>query len=1000
MTGHPEHSQEAEVLAKTVQAIRSALRHQEGTYFEGGANNYTNRVLNQGLREDILTQLQDFDHAPYFARLDFEDTRGPQQVYFGHAHLPFQHSTILDWRCDLYSLYLGGNAPQQQYRVQATGKTHQVHLLLKRRLDIKDNELRELSDTVDYRALSAALRRGIDQSVPAELPDAPPVMQDDRFLAGKLATRGDSRLQDIVATIQADQDAIIRAPLDAALLLHGVAGSGKTSIAYHRLAFLMFTDHGYKLTPQQILVIGPNRMFLGYVSELLPSLGVSGIEQRTFADWAWARMRKSNPALPEAPDFVDRVELKLGDAKVARLERERWWLSARVRGSLKFQQVLEKHVQLLAEKPPLPTEEFRSELVLEQTAEEAKVYVLTSSDVAALWHQTPGDLPLVQRREQLITQAQAHFTAWFAEVSGPVDGPDEVKEVRRQRALIRNHLARSWKPIDVLETFESVFQAGHLSTLARGVFSPAEQNALRLTRPSKAGRRKKGEAEKPPEIDLADLPGLFMLHQQLHGVQAAAFRHLVVDEAQDFSPLQMRILLDACPSHSVTIVGDTAQSIYAYRGIEKWDEFEELLLGQVHKHLITQNYRSAAPIVAVGNAVQQAVMGDKALLSTAVRQGGARPRMVALATAEQHEQHLVAQLRELQAKHPSVAVILPAAAQVAELSGVLQRHHLQHQALMEDVAMTAGALQGVTVLPAALSKGLEFAAVLIPFADEAHYSRASRHEGHLLYVALSRALHELRLCAVGRFTGWLDHAQAGADLDYSRLSRPPILWTGQRLLSELVGARQARTPFSEIQGEIALRVDALVRDGQIEEVLETYAHLGQVARPTVNELLLMLAEKDEELFVRRALDFRLPEAVRERLETAIESLTAQACPRVWVYQKRLEVLLGGEPAAAPAPAAAPQLRVNPPAKVAQAAAPQDIGPAELKRHLQPRAQPLPKRVRKAILRYRAQVLAQTSAPLRRYVELGLLINLFDERTALEVRTAFKRVTGHWPEDEL
>ncbi|MBB5235516.1 HelD family protein [Deinococcus budaensis] len=1007
MTRHPEHPHESEVLAKTVQAIDTALKRHRGAHFESGGNNFTNRVLNSGLREDILTQLEEFGHEPYFARLDFVDTRGPQKVYFGHAHLPFSHGTVLDWRCDLYSLYLGGNARPQEYRVQATGRTHKVELLLKRRLEIRDRALLDVSDTVDYRAvqpkLPTAARPPSGQAAPPPSSVRPPDVQTDEFLIRKLKTRGDSRLQDIVATIQADQDAIIRAPLDATLLLHGVAGSGKTSIAYHRLAFLMFTEHGYKLKPQQILVIGPNRMFLGYVSDLLPSLGVGGIEQRTFADWAWARMRRRNAALPESPVFTDMVEVKLGEPRARKLDLERWWLSARVRGSLRFRQVLERHVQHLAAHPPLPTREFRSELQLDYVADDQKHYVLTPEEVAGLWAQTEEETPLAQRREQLLSLAQGQFNDWFTREIGPVEGPDEARELRRQRTLIRNHLTRSWKTIDVLEAYEDVFQAGHLSAVARGILSAAEQNALRLTRPVRV-TGKSGNGPTPPlRIDLADLPGLFVLHQELYGVQPAAYRHLVVDEAQDFSPLQLQILLEACPNRSATIVGDTAQSIYAYRGIEEWDEFDALLPpAELQKHLIRQNYRSTAPIVAVGNAVQQVLRGEKALLSQAIQRSGPRPRMVALASEEQQARHLLAQIRELrQAGHPSIAVILPRTGQVAEVSAFLTRHQVEHQALTEDQEVTSGTLRGVTVLPAALSKGLEFAAVLVPFADEEHYSRASRHEGHLMYVALSRALHELRLCAVGRFTGWLDQAQQEAEVDYSHLSRPPIVWKGQKLLAQLRETRRQRVPFSEIAGEIALRVETLLRDGQFDEVLEAYAQLGQVARPTLNDLLLLLAERDEELFVRRALDFRVPEALRERLEEAMTHLGQQQCPRLWVYQKRLDLLLSGEgnPAPSPSPAAPSKTSTVTSLPPFQERSPgQSMSHAALKRQLQPRAQPLPKKVRKTILRYRSQVVAQIPVPLRALVEAGLQLNLFDDQTAAAVRTAFRKVTGRFPEE--
>ncbi|MPY67987.1 hypothetical protein F8S09_15105 [Deinococcus sp. SDU3-2] len=173
----------------------------------------------------------------------------------------------------------------------------------------------------------------------------------------------------------------------------------------------------------------------------------------------------------------------------------------------------------------------------------------------------------------------------------------------------------------------------------------------------------------------------------------------------------------------------------------------------------------------------------------------------------------------------------------------------------------------------------------------------------------------------------------------------------------------------------------------------------------MNDLLLLLAGRDEELFVRRALDFRVPEALRERLDEAMDRLSQQNCRRLWVYRKRLEVLTSGEEALTVAPASipltqtastvTPQVPHQPPPS-----APPLPSLASLKRQLQPRAQPLPRKVRKMILRYQAQVLEQISAPLRPLVEAGLQLNLFHERTAAAVRTAFRRVTGRFPEDTV
>lgn len=990
MSDHPEFPQEQGFLAKTVKAIDDALERQNDLYFESGANNYTNRVLNTGLREDILKQLSEFGHEPYFARMEFIGERGKQKVYFGHAHLGLGHGTILDWRCDLYSLYLGGNAQRQTYRVQATGKVHTVELLLKRRLEIKDNTLRDMADTVDYRATPSSTSQQIK---PFQAGDKQPGAAEDDFLIRRLNDRGDPKLQDIVATIQADQDAIIRAPLDQALLLHGVAGSGKTSIAYHRLAYLMFTEHGYKLQPQDILVIGPNRMFLGYVSDLLPSLGVGGIQQQTFADWLWARLRKQDASLPATVQFVDPVEDALYSTMQNNGAKERFWLSARVRGSLRFSQVLERHIEQSSKQLPFQAMEFRAEVKLSPSNGGAALqYVLGAEHLQQLWEQTQATLPLFQRREQLLQRAREHLNAFLQEQFIHAAETDLLAELKRLRTRLNQHFAQTW-PASLLASYEALFQTGWLPQVAKGILTSEEIRALRLTRPltpaPKATKKgKKQEAEAPLKVDLSDLAGLKVLSDLLYGPPSTTYRHLILDEAQDFAPLQLEVLLQVCPSSSVTIVGDTAQSIFAYRGIESWDEFKPLLpADRLHNHLIRQNYRSTAPIVEVCNAVQRALQGDQGLESLAIQRQGARPQMVAFASAAQQQLHLLSQIRELQgAGHPSVAVIMARPQEVAELSDFLKSQGMEHVALLEDQSLTTDALRGVIVTTAALSKGLEFAAVIVPNADERHYSSESRHDGHLLYVALSRALHVLRLTAVERFTAWLDGAHQVADVDYSQLKRPPLRWTGQTLRAELSKARKERVAFGDIEGEIALRVETLLRERRFDEVLEGYGHFGQLSRHTLNDVLKMLSEHDHELFVRRALDFYLPEALRAKVEKSLAELSDKGCPNLASYRMRYLRLMGEEPA---------------PAAVKVVASPQTTDPASALRERlggSKQAFNVRKPIRKAYLRYQEELLAKVPQDLRELVRLSIRYNIFNQVTLGAAQNAFRELGLQEPKE--
>lgn len=229
---HPEFEEEQLFLTRTVDAIDRAFEDLKGRYYESAITNFGNRMLNLTIRADTLEQLEEYNHrAPYFGRLDFAGERGEECVYFGFAHLPLPHGRVLDWRCDLYSLYVGTNARNQRYRVKVTGREHRVELLLKRRFEIQGRQLQAITDQVDRRKLpqtQAALPlSSVRLPVPAEvspipealpepdLPESPvpePEVRDDAFLIRQLYSRGDPRLQDIVETIQAQQDAIWACP--------------------------------------------------------------------------------------------------------------------------------------------------------------------------------------------------------------------------------------------------------------------------------------------------------------------------------------------------------------------------------------------------------------------------------------------------------------------------------------------------------------------------------------------------------------------------------------------------------------------------------------------------------------------------------------------------------------------------------------------------------------------------------------------------------------------
>ena len=191
-------------------------------------------------------------------------------------------------------------------------------------------------------------------------PDRPKQSQTvaaEDVLKRELDKRGDPKLQDIVKTIQEHQDQVIRTPSDGTLIINGVAGSGKTSIAYHRIAYLLYPDTHSNIQASRTIVFGPNRLFMSFVKDLLPTLRVQDVNQATFDDWALERMglaERKNGRLARKIEICDASLTAFLDPKQPREVRANNWRRARIKGREKMQALLENFVRFRRDRVRIP----------------------------------------------------------------------------------------------------------------------------------------------------------------------------------------------------------------------------------------------------------------------------------------------------------------------------------------------------------------------------------------------------------------------------------------------------------------------------------------------------------------------------------------------------------------------------------------------------------------------------------------------------------------------
>jgi DNA helicase IV len=524
------------------------------------------------------------------------------------------------------------------------------------------------------------------------------------------------RMRDIVATVQREQDEIIRAPLPGVLVVQGGPGTGKTAVALHRAAYLLYT-HRFPLERQGVLVVGPNRLFMKYVSLVLPSLGETGVEMSTVAGLVASVVPDVTPTLHDPP-AVSRLK---GDARMAAV------LARAVRDR---------------ERP------LRTDIAVGYGAHVLRIDVATSVGIVRAARRGSG--PHNQRREiverLLFRRLHAQLRAALRR-RDPTSGLDAEPSVEELTTDLRRHpavieaLERMWPVLTPTQLLRDLFGSPALvRSAARGILSPDEQRLLHRPRGTSVAEARWSAADLPLLDEAAALLGPPPRHRSdgdgAHG--PTTYGHVVVDEAQDLTPMELRVLARRSLG-SMTLVGDIAQATGRWAPAS-WDE--------VLAHLPTRrparvarlsvNYRTPAEIMALARrALAAALPGVEP--PSSVRATGDPPRIVPVrepgALAARVADVTVGELASL--GEGTVGVVCPSSL-VASLAAALAEVGVDAGS-PEDRALDAP----VSVVPVEMAKGLEFDAVVV--VEPAGIVEESPTGFQALYVALTRATRRLTL---------------------------------------------------------------------------------------------------------------------------------------------------------------------------------------------------------------------------------------------------------------
>jgi DNA helicase IV len=475
-----------------------------------------------------------------------------------------------------------------------------------------------------------------------ELMDASAALAGDVVLVGEgallaaVARPRSERMTDIVATIQREQDDVIRAPLDGVTVVQGGPGTGKTAVALHRVAYLLYANRE-RIAHLGVLVIGPSSRFLRYIGDVLPGLGEQDVSLARIED-----LLGEDVVTDDDPAEVQRIK---GDARMAtvlsRAVRDWPWTSV--------------------------TDDDWPEL-----AEHMLRTLLT--DNAALRRAAADVLP------------------------------------ERDLAVLAAHRAGGWTTADVALLDE--LGALLARRRPRGARRRAQQDAGRIEETLDvlgldAGMRAAARRQLRRQVRLDP------------EVQADAYGHIVVDEAQELSAMQWRMLVRRCPSGSMTVVGDLDQAMRP-EPVAEWEELSGQLPGRLRQFELTVNYRTPAEIMAYVEQ-QRPITGTHRHLPTSVRFSGRKPQVLQVDDADLVA--VIARTVRSEASQPGTLAVIAPAGMVADLRD----------------ALDPGVDGAVTCLSARDAKGLEFDVVVLVRPD----SIAREDGGRALYVALTRATRDL-----------------------------------------------------------------------------------------------------------------------------------------------------------------------------------------------------------------------------------------------------------------
>ncbi len=678
----PELAAERRHLARSRTAL-SRMRERTAALDSSAAGDWISRQFLEWAFVRRMKALADDPTVPlFFGRLDYagehDHARG-ERFYVGRRHVSDEAGDpmVVDWRAQISLPF---------YRAS---KQEPMGVALRRRFGFQHGEMTAYEDE-------------------ALLAEEPATTRYSEILEAEIERPRVGPMRDIVATIQPEQDVIVRAGLEESVCVQGAPGTGKTAVGLHRAAYLLYS-HRERLSRQGVMVVGPNASFLRYIGDVLPALGEIDAEQTTIEDLVGATLRRLDAKYAVRGTDEPVVATLKGDARLAQVLHRALWA----------------HVTVP-----------REGLVVPRGARRWRVATYEVEEIVA---DLRGRGVRYGAARAMLPQLLAHRILTRMEDAG--DSPDDrVQDAVARTREVKRYVDAVWPAVDPARLVLRLLSDREvLAAAADGVLTAEEQDLLLWRKPAKAPRSVRWSPADAVLIDeAADLVE-----------RTRSLGHVVADEAQDLSPMMLRAVGRRCSTGSTTVLGDLAQATTPW-ATRSWDEaLRHLGKPGAHVEQLTQGFRVPGEVIAYAARLLPTIAPGLEPPTSVRRAGGDLTvrrvdELLAATTA--------AAVRAVQ-QVGSVGLIAPDVL-VGEVVGALIEAGVAHAVLGEDPAgdLDADADDGATVefdvpfdvVPASLAKGLEFDHVLLLEPAGIVAGEADRVTGlRRLYVCLTRAVTSL-----------------------------------------------------------------------------------------------------------------------------------------------------------------------------------------------------------------------------------------------------------------